>query len=215
MADLGTYAKTCRHDQGFSTAFPSMAEMSMFWSPTEQSIMLPPGYQVTLKRPNEASSLILLLLSTSNQQLAESGLTLKSWLPVNTPWILDSCHELLDAFVALIKSRSLDRRKLVICLSRIVHDMFKSTESHFIMQRTTRLLARVLQVLKSADGMVVQDLLAQSIAQLQTSKDPQENLARQLRSTMLKMKENSESWSKFAKNFQVSLSGDWVPCLLM
>jgi hypothetical protein len=181
-----------------------MPDMSMFWSPDEQSIMLPPGYQVTLKKPNEASSLLLLLLSSSNQYVVESNLTSKNWFPLNLPWILDSCHELLDVFAVLMKSRSLDRRKIVICLSRIVHDMLKSTDSQLLVQRIARLLARVLQVLKSADGMVVQDLLTGSVAKLQTSKVQKENIARQLRSGILTLMESSENWSKFAVNFQVS-----------
>jgi hypothetical protein len=102
-----------------------------------------------------------------------------------------------------MKTRSLDRRKIVICLSRIAHDMFKGNDSQLLVQRTARLLARILQILKSADGMVVQDLLAESVAQLQTSKVPNENAAHQLRSTILRMKENSENWSKFAEYFQV------------
>jgi hypothetical protein len=202
MTDLRTYAKACQHGHGFSTVFPSTTDMAMFWSPTQQSIMLPPGYQVTLTKPNEASSLILLLLSTANQYVDESNLALKNWFPVNTPWILDSCHELLDAFVALMKSRSLDRRKIVICLTRIAHDMIKSADSQLHIQRTARLLDRILQIVKSADGMVVQDLLAESIAQLQ-SKGSKENVARQLKSTILRMKEYPENWSKFAENFQV------------
>jgi hypothetical protein len=203
MSDLRTYAKACQQDQAFSTVFPSLADMSMFWSPEEQSIMLPPGYQVTLKKPNEASSLLLLLMSSSNQYVIESNLTSKNWFPLNLPWILDSCHELLDVFLVLMKSRSLDRRKIVICLSRVVHDMMKSTDSQLLIQRTALLLARVLHVLKSADGMVVQDLLAESVSKLQTSKAHKENVTRQLRSAMLRITENPESGSKFAANFQV------------
>jgi hypothetical protein len=207
MADLRTYAKAYQQDQSFSAVFPSLTDMSMFWSPVQQSIMLPPGYQVTLKKPNEASSLILLLLSSSNQYVVESNLTSKNWFPVNIPWILDSCHELLDSFAALMKSRSLDRRKIVICLSRIVLDMVKSTDSQLIVQKTARLMARILQILKSADGMVVQDVLAESIAvlQIKTIKVQNDNVARQLKSTMLRIIDNSENWSKFGVHFQVRL----------
>jgi hypothetical protein len=201
MADLKTYAKAYRQDQEFVSVFPSLTDMSFFWEPIQQSIMLPPGYQVTLTKPNEASSVILLLLSFATKQfVADSDLPPKDW-SINLSWILNSCHELLDSFMALMKSRSLDRRKIVICLSRVVHCALR-TDSQLLIQRSTNLMARILKILKSADGMVVQDLLGESIAMLQI-KTPK--VTHVLKSAILRIMDNPETWSKFMDNFQVRI----------
>src|ERR1700753_1126169 len=45
-----------------ATSFPSLDMLHQFWEPVEQSIALPPGYQVNVNKPNDACSIVLLLL---------------------------------------------------------------------------------------------------------------------------------------------------------
>ncbi|KAF2673965.1 hypothetical protein BT63DRAFT_422071 [Microthyrium microscopicum] len=181
---LSSYRATC----------PPTKAISKFWA-SEQSIALPPGYQLTLKRPNDANNILLLIIISFSDQVIHS----KSLDSEKLPWILDLAHSVVDFYRALRQHRCLDRRRIVTSLITLACDILLKDSRRWCLQRSVDLIEKLLVLVSPPDGEDVQISLAHSLLLImQNAKLDQSGVSKWLRA----LKDTTSIWPRLCSDLQ-------------
>jgi serine/threonine-protein kinase ATR len=193
------------HNDGLATSFPSLDMLHQFWQPAEQSIALPPGNQITVNKPNDACSIVLLLvLSRLEINLGELVRNHRG-MQLTISWALDISHRIVTSYWRLAKHRCIDRRKVVACISKILFKISDDKLATYNIQPWSDLIAQAISLLGPSDTEEVQINLARSIVAIQertTVEQAGERITSSLTSALIRLMNNSSSWSKMTVDFQ-------------
>src|ERR1700753_3850952 len=193
------------HNDSSAISFPSLDMLHQFWQPVEQTIALPPGTQVTVNKPNDASSIVLLLLISRLEIDFGELVRNHRGMQLTVSWALDVSHRIITFYGRLAKQRCIDRRKLVACISQILFRISDNKLASYNIQPLSDLLAQAIFLLGPSDSEEVQINLARSIMALQEwtcVEQSGERITASLTSALIRLMNNSSSWPKMTLDFQ-------------
>ena len=149
----------------FTVVLPSSESIVDIWQPAEHSVALPPGFQLSLKRPNDAINVCLVLFSAIVQCAApRSTRALVQETPEMLVWFVDCSHHLLDCHSRLEDSQQcLDRKQIVSYLSTASQTLLHAHPKLSSSRNFVRLVARILQFIAPQDGEEAQRQLSKSL----------------------------------------------------
>lgn len=206
--NLEEYAdKNTASSRGFSIAIPSLEIMKNLWEPLEQSIALPPGYQLSLSKPNDICSLALALSSTIHEiELLQDRSRPGSSQQASISRLMEASHRIVDCYSKTLRQRCLDRRKIISSLSSTLmsiqsHDLHGAS---FCLVPWLELISALIALLNPSDTEDVQISLARSLVftrQLNQFKLRASDALDQMASNLIKQV-TSARWSKFNPDFQ-------------
>jgi serine/threonine-protein kinase ATR len=193
------------HNNNLATSFPSLDMLHQFWQPAEQSIALPPGYQITVNKPNDACSIVLLLLlSKLGIDFGEQSRSYRG-IQSTISWALDISHRIITSYWKLAKQRCIDRRKVVACISKVLLKILHDDLASYNIQPWIDLVAQAILLLSPSDSEEVQVNLARSIVGIREGNSVEragEGIMSDLTAVLIRFMSNSSSWSKMIPDFQ-------------
>jgi serine/threonine-protein kinase ATR len=181
----------------FSASVPPATAITNLWTASNQSVALPPGYQLTLKKPNDASNMLLLLLCAISKASIGSASGSETYM-----WVLNASSSVLQFYHSLAKQRCLDRRRIVVCLAQIIGSFVTASSRRNGIQRASDVLAQLILSVSPSDGDETQVLLAKALSSI----SEHTGICNfQLFAALSAVKSRSSLWLRFMPAFQIAI----------
>jgi hypothetical protein len=129
-----------------------MESMCQLWEPPQQTIALPPGNQLKLDRPNQASNIAILLLSTALQiTLAQKTPQSGHGMQLAISWSLDCSNRIADCYLRMRKEQRPNQRNIIRCHTDLLSKICDQKLVQYNIQAWSDLLTKTISCFDMSD----------------------------------------------------------------